>query len=87
MRASADGVLVYGRDDMRELPVPRAAGIAGRSEVLDDMLAAIRTGRRPLHDGRWGRTTVEVALAILRSAREDREIALDRRVAVDAPSG
>jgi phthalate 4,5-cis-dihydrodiol dehydrogenase len=87
MRASADGVLVYGRDGMRELPVPRAAGIAGRSEVLDDMLAAIRTGRRPLHDGRWGRTTVEVALAILRSAREDREIALDRRVAVDAPSG
>jgi phthalate 4,5-cis-dihydrodiol dehydrogenase len=87
MRASADGVLVYGRDGVRELPLPPAAGLAGRREVLDDMLAAIRTGRRPLHDGRWGRATVEVALAILQSARERREIALDHRVAVDGSSG
>jgi phthalate 4,5-cis-dihydrodiol dehydrogenase len=87
MRASADGVLVYGRDGVLELPMPPAAGMAGRREVLDDMLAAIRTGRRPLHDGRWGRATVEVALAILQSAREQREIALDHRVAVDGSSG
>jgi phthalate 4,5-cis-dihydrodiol dehydrogenase len=87
MRASADGVLVYGRDGVRELPIPRAARMAGRGEVLDDMLAAIGTGRQPLHDGRWGKATVAVALAILQSARDGREIALDQRVAVDGCSG
>ncbi len=36
----------------------------GRSEVLDDMIAAIRTGQRPLQNGRWGKANVEVTLAI-----------------------
>ena len=43
---------------------------------------AIRTGRAPVHDGRWAKATVEVALAILRSARDGREIALQHQVAV-----
>jgi phthalate 4,5-cis-dihydrodiol dehydrogenase len=54
----------------------------GRREVLDDMRVAIRTGRAPVHDGRWAKATVEVALAILRSARDGREIALQHQVAV-----
>ena len=83
LRASADGVTVYGHEGVRELPLPRGAGMPGRREVLDDLRAAIRTGERPLHDGRWGKATVEVALAILRSAREGREIALEHQVAVD----
>jgi len=52
----------------------------GRSEVLDDMIAAVRRGQKPRHDGRWGRANVEVTLAILRSARERREILLERQV-------
>jgi phthalate 4,5-cis-dihydrodiol dehydrogenase len=83
MRASADGVLVYDRNGMREIAIPRRDGMPGRREVLDDMLVAIRTGRRPRHDGRWGKATVEVALAILRSSREGREIELRHQVAVD----
>lgn len=82
MRASADGVMVYGREGLREIPVPRGAGMPGRQEVLDDMRAAISERRRPVHDGRWGKATVEVALAILRSSREGREIALEHQVAV-----
>jgi phthalate 4,5-cis-dihydrodiol dehydrogenase len=54
----------------------------GRREVLDDMAAAIRSGRPPLHDGRWGKATLEVALALLRSAREGREITLEHQVGV-----
>ena len=65
MRASADGVTIYDRDGMREIPIPRGDSMPGRREVLDDMRAAIRTGRSPVHDGRWGKATVEVALAIL----------------------
>lgn len=86
MRASADGVIVYDRDGRREVALPRGAGMPGRQEVLDDMRAAIRSGRKPVHDGRWGKATVEVALAIQRSSREGREIALTHQVAVPAGS-
>lgn len=87
LRASADGVLVYDQDGMRELALPSAPGMAGRREVLDDMRAALRSGRRPVHDGRWGKATVEVALAILKSAREGREVMLEHQVAVDDAAG
>jgi phthalate 4,5-cis-dihydrodiol dehydrogenase len=50
--------------------------------VLDDICAAIRSGRRPVHDGRWGKATVEVALAIQQSARERREVTLAHQVGV-----
>jgi phthalate 4,5-cis-dihydrodiol dehydrogenase len=84
LRASADGVLVYDASGRRELPLPRSATMPGRSEVLDDMLAAIRSGHAPLHDGRWGKANVEVSLAILQSARERRGVMLRHQVA--APS-
>ena len=87
MRASADGVIVYGRDGAREFHLPHGSGMPGRREVLNEMRAAIRGDRRPVHDGRWGKATVEVALAILRSSREGREIALEHQVAVDGSSG
>jgi phthalate 4,5-cis-dihydrodiol dehydrogenase len=83
MRASADGILIYDRDGRREVSVPRGDGMPGRQEVLDDMRAAIRTGRKPVHDGRWGKATVEVALAIQSSSREGREVTLEHQVAVD----
>jgi phthalate 4,5-cis-dihydrodiol dehydrogenase len=87
MRASADGVLVYGRDGVREIHLPHGSGMPGRREVLNEMRAAIRGGRRVVHDGRWGKATVEVALAIQRSSREGREIALEHQVAVDGRNG
>jgi phthalate 4,5-cis-dihydrodiol dehydrogenase len=76
MRASADGVTVYGRDGMRQIAIPRGVSMPGRREVLDDMRLAIRTGVAPIHDGRWGKATLEVALAILQSAREGRDVVL-----------
>jgi phthalate 4,5-cis-dihydrodiol dehydrogenase len=87
MRASADGVTIYGRDSVREIPIPRGRSMPGRREVLDDLAEAIRTGKRPVHDGRWGKATVEVALAILRSSREGREVMLEHQVTVDGSPG
>jgi phthalate 4,5-cis-dihydrodiol dehydrogenase len=86
MRASADGVTIYGRDGMRQIPIARGTSMPGRREVLDDMRVAIRSGRPPVHDGRWGKATVEVALAMLRSAREGCEVAAEHQVAVPAGS-
>ncbi len=82
MRASADGVIVYGRDGMRDIAIQRGGSIPGRREVLDDMRMAIRTGVSPVHNGRWAKANVEVALAMLQSAREGREVELKHQVAV-----
>lgn len=87
MRASADGVSIYDRDGMRQVSIQRGGSVPGRREVLDDMRVAIRSGNPPVHNGRWGKATVEVALAILQSARDGREVVLEHQVAVDGSSG
>ena len=87
MRASADGLTIYDREGMRQIPIPRGGSMPGRREVLDDMRVAIRSGHPPVHNGRWAKATVEVALAILQSARDGHDVALEHQVAVDASSG
>jgi phthalate 4,5-cis-dihydrodiol dehydrogenase len=82
LRASADGVFVYGDEGKREIALPDGGRYSGRLNVLDDMLAAIATGRAPVHDGRWGKATLEVALAIQQSAHERREVEMMHQVAV-----
>jgi phthalate 4,5-cis-dihydrodiol dehydrogenase len=81
MRASADGLFIYDVNGRREIALPPSGAMPGRSEVLDDMVAAIRTGKPVLQDGRWARANVEVTLALLQSARERREIILQHQVA------
>jgi phthalate 4,5-cis-dihydrodiol dehydrogenase len=82
LRGSADGVFIYGEDGRREIPLPGGGRFSGRGVVLDDLATAIRTGTRPVHDGRWGKATLEVALAIPTSAREGREVELKHQVGV-----
>lgn len=82
LRASADGVTLYGKDGVRELPADRGFGKPGHGDVLDEMWRAIRQGRRSAHDARWGKATVEVALALLQSSQERREISLSHQVPV-----
>jgi phthalate 4,5-cis-dihydrodiol dehydrogenase len=80
MQASAEGLFIYDTAGKREVPLPKSASMPGRSEVLDDMIAAIRTGAKPLADGLWAKANVEVTLALLQSARERREISLTQQV-------
>ncbi len=80
LRGSADGVFVYGEDGRREIPLQEGPRYSGRGNVLDDIAAAIRAGHKPVHDGRWGKATLEVALAIQTSAREGREVLLEHQV-------
>ena len=86
LRASADGVFVYGETGKRQIALPGGGRYSGRHTVLDDMRDAILSGRKPVHDARWGKATLEVALAIQQSARERREITLEHQVAVPARS-
>jgi phthalate 4,5-cis-dihydrodiol dehydrogenase len=86
LRTSPNGLTKYALNGASEINIERGEGMPGRREVLDDMADALRHGRRPVHDGRWGKATVEVALAIQRSAQEQREITLQHQVAVPPKS-
>jgi len=50
--------------------------------VIDEVYGAVVQGRPPLHDGTWAMATLEVLLAMLRSAQEGRDVALKHQVAV-----
>jgi phthalate 4,5-cis-dihydrodiol dehydrogenase len=74
LRPVPDGVWVYADEERRlhELPAPAVP----RFEVIDELQAALRDGVAPLHDGAWARSTLEVCLALLRSAQEQRDVDL-----------
>lgn len=74
LRAMPNGVMIYenGSGRLDELPPPAVP----RSEVIDELYRAVVHGETPLHDGAWAMATMEVVLAMLRSAREGREVAL-----------
>ena len=80
LRALPQGVMIYADAESRLEPL--AAPKVQRAEVIDELHAAVVDGKPPRHDGDWGAATLEVCLAILRSAREDREIALQDQTAL-----
>jgi len=55
---------------------PVVANVRGHRRVLEDFLSAIRTGARPLCDGREGRRSVELVEALYRSARTGAAVSL-----------
>jgi len=76
LRPSADGVLIYDENGVRELIAPRARTYPNKDGVIDELYDAIVSGEPPLHDGRWGTDTMAAAIALLQSAREGRIITL-----------
>ncbi|MFV3126167.1 Gfo/Idh/MocA family oxidoreductase [Niveispirillum sp. KHB5.9] len=76
LRLTPDGVTLYGRDGVRAITTDRHAWRPGRGDVLEELYAAVRHGQAPIHDGEFGRATVQVCLAVLQSARERRDIQL-----------
>jgi phthalate 4,5-cis-dihydrodiol dehydrogenase len=82
LRLSRSGVLLYTDEGKREEPVTLVGAEPGKGEVIDELYDAVVMGRPHLHDGHWGKATMEVCLAILQSARERREIQLTHQKAV-----
>ena len=82
LRPQPDGVLIYGDRERRfePLPPPRVH----RAEVVNELHAAVFGGRAPLHDGKWAMATMEVCFALLQSAREGREVALNNQCGLPA---
>lgn len=78
LRITAGGVTAYTDRGIEEHPVPSAPWWPGRGDVLQELNEAV-SGRPAQHDGRFGRETVRVCLAIVQSARQHREILLPNR--------
>ena len=79
LRPLPNGVMIYQNGTARLDPLPPPA--VPRAEVIDELYDAVVHGRAPLHDGAWAMATLEVCLAILRSAREGRDVVLTHQVA------
>ena len=77
VRQSPDGLFVYTAEGRREIPVPQKA--TGRAAEMRELFDAVN-GRPPVHDGRWGMASLEVALAILESANTRREVRLSHQM-------
>lgn len=80
LRALPNGVMIYQNGTARlEALAPPAVP---RGEVVDELYRAVINGETPLHNGAWAMATLEVVLAILRSARDGSDVRLRHQVGV-----
>lgn len=79
LRPTPKGVWIYADTQKRFEPI--APPGVPRREVLDELCNAVSGAGRAVHRGEWGLATLEACLAILESAREQRDVALSRQVA------
>lgn len=77
LRPLPSGVMVYADGGQRLEPLP--APDVPRAAVIDELYEAAIAGKTPLHSGEWALATMEVILAMLRSAKEGKEIALKKQ--------
>lgn len=75
LRLTPSGIWLYA-DDRREF-LPVGAPRVPRAEVLTELVDAVRGAKSPTYDGAWGVATLRCCDAILRSSREQREVAID----------
>jgi phthalate 4,5-cis-dihydrodiol dehydrogenase len=80
LRLNALGVEVCDANGPQQIAAPLPA--VPRAEVIDEIWAADRMGRQPLHDGPWSRATLEVCLALLSSQAGDCDILMEHQVGV-----
>jgi len=80
LRPLPEGVMIYADEEKRLEPLP--APKVPRAEVINELCAAVVEGRTPLHSGEWSMATMEACFAILQSAKEQREIALEHQTTI-----
>ena len=81
LRLTPEGVWVYGDESRHFERMPQTdAPCVPRREVIDEVWATLRDGKPAVHDGEWARATTEASLAILESARLDRDVTLHWQV-------
>jgi phthalate 4,5-cis-dihydrodiol dehydrogenase len=79
VRVMPTSIIVYGEENVKEVPLPVEE--TGRDRLVGQFYDAVVNNVAPSHDGRWGKATLEVSLAVMQSAREGREVTLKHQVA------
>ena len=71
LRPDAHGVAIYADHEkqFKALPAPAIP----RAEVIDELVSAVRHDQPATHSGQWARATTAVCLAMLDSAKQQRE--------------
>jgi phthalate 4,5-cis-dihydrodiol dehydrogenase len=88
MRHSRHGVYVYGDTGKRDVDLAHLAREGYTNEggatlgAVSELYNAVVNGVPVYHSGAWGRATLEATLGIVTSARERREVFLERQVAM-----
>ncbi len=77
LRQSPDGLYVYTEAGCEEVA---CASSGAREAELTELAEAISEGRQVFPDGRWGKATLEVCLAIMRSGQTGDMIELSSQV-------
>src|SRR5215475_152684 len=77
LRQSPDGLYLYTADGCEEIICPP---FLDRGIELKNLYQAVIEKQPVFSDGRWGKAALEIVLAILRSSREGRAIALEHQV-------
>jgi phthalate 4,5-cis-dihydrodiol dehydrogenase len=80
IRQSATGLYIYTERGREELPLPLDRST--RDLVLAELYEAVTTGKPTLHDGRWGRANLEIAVAAIASSAGDTDVPLQYQVPV-----
>jgi phthalate 4,5-cis-dihydrodiol dehydrogenase len=80
VRLTPRGLVIYGDEDVREIATP--ADRDGHDGVAAEFYQAVTENRRPLNDGRWGKATLEVLLALFASGSARQEVFLSHQVQV-----
>lgn len=78
LRPGPAGIAIHTDTD-REFEALSAPAIP-RVEVIDELYAAVRDAKLPLHSGEWGLATLEICVALLESARTGRAVALAHQI-------
>ena len=76
IRLGPNGLYVYRQEGLEVIDVERDGTWAGHGTALNALWGAVRDNVADYHDARWGMASVEIVLAILKSAQERREILL-----------
>jgi phthalate 4,5-cis-dihydrodiol dehydrogenase len=77
IRQSPQGIYIYTEAGREEIACDKDAG---RAAELRELYQSVVQKRAPFPDGRWGKATLEVCLAMLQSSKEQREIKLAHQV-------
>lgn len=83
MRQSPGGLYIYTEEGRAEIELP--VEIDPRDLVVAELYDTIAGKREPLHDGRWGVANLEVALAVIASSEQRRELRLQHQVPLREP--